>query len=56
MQWGAGSANGGIPFVSGLVVSWDITVSGIGVVDLMYMPCHDEADPCASGLGIELIQ
>jgi Putative Flp pilus-assembly TadE/G-like len=53
---GAGSANGGIPFITGQIVSWDIAFSGNGAVDLIYRPCDDKADPCASGLGTELIQ
>lgn len=53
---GAGSANGGIPFITGQIVAYDMTFSGNGAVDLIYRPCNDKADPCASGLGTQLIQ
>lgn len=53
---GAGSSGGGIPFILGQLVGWDISFGGSGTVDLIYRPCDPTADVCASGLGTQLIQ
>jgi hypothetical protein len=53
---GAGSSGGGIPFILGQLVAWDITFGGNGTVDLIYRPCNDKQDVCATGLGTQLIQ
>lgn len=53
---GAGSSGGGIPFIFGQLVAWDISFGGNGTVDLIYRPCDDKQDVCASGLGTQLIQ
>jgi hypothetical protein len=50
------ATGGGILFITGEIVAWDMAFSGSGTVDLIYRPCDDKADPCASGLGTELIQ
>lgn len=52
---GAGSAAGGPPFITGQIITWDITYRGSAAVDLIYRPC-DEQNTCASGLGTQLIQ
>lgn len=53
---GAGAAGGGIPFIYGQLVAWDVTFGGSGAVDLIFRPCNDKEDVCASGLGTQLIQ
>lgn len=52
---GAGSSGGGIPFILGQLIGWDITFGGSGTVDLIYRPC-DKQNVCATGLGTQLIQ
>jgi hypothetical protein len=53
---GAGKGLGGPPYIWGQIVAWDISYGGNGAVDLIYRPCNDTQDPCASGIGTELIQ
>jgi Flp pilus assembly protein TadG len=53
---GAGKTTGGPPWITGQIVSWDITFGGSSAVDLIYRPCNVTSDPCASGLGTQLIQ
>lgn len=53
---GAGSSGGGIPFILGQLIGWDISFGGSGTVDLIYRPCNDKQDVCASGLGTQLVQ
>lgn len=53
---GAGSSGGGVPFILGQLIGWDINFGGNGTVDLIYRPCNVKQSVCASGLGTQLIQ
>lgn len=52
---GGGQGAGGPPFITGQIVSWDISYGGNAAIDLIYRPC-DKQDVCASGLGTQLVQ
>ena len=53
---GRGATGGGVPFITSQLVAYDMAFTGRGTVDLIYRPCDDNADPCASRLGTKLIQ
>lgn len=53
---GSGASGGGVPYIWGQIVAWDLNYSGSGTVDLIYRPCDNKEDVCASGFGTQLIQ
>jgi hypothetical protein len=53
---GNGQLAQGPPFIVGQIVTWDLTYSGSGAVDLVYRPCNPQAEVCSSGLGTQLVQ
>lgn len=53
---GSGASGGGVPYIWGQIVAWDINYSGSGAVDLIYRPCDNTQNVCASGFGTQLVQ
>lgn len=53
---GAGKGNGGPPWITGQLVSWNTDLGGTASIDIVYRPCSQPSSACGSGHGTQLVQ